>query len=81
MLMLMAFAAISAVALAIPAKRGVQKTLTLTDEKTVTATLAGDEAFHYYVTTDGTPLVETADGRWQAVSKELVKQTSKELAS
>ena len=79
LLMLMAFAAISAVALAIPAKRGVQKTLTLTDGKTVTATLAGDEAFHYYVTTDGTPLVETADGRWQAVSKELVKQTSKEL--
>ncbi|MBR0202240.1 MAG: M6 family metalloprotease domain-containing protein [Bacteroidaceae bacterium] len=79
MLMLMAFAAISVVALAIPAKRGVQKTLTLTDGKTVTATLAGDEAFHYYVTTDGTPLVETADGRWQAVSKELVKQTSKEL--
>ena len=76
LLTMMAFAAISAVALAIPARRGVQKTLTLTDGKEVTATLVGDESFHYYVTADGTPLVETADGRWQPVSRELVKQKS-----
>ena len=71
--MLVALAAVSAVALAIPAKRGVKKTLTLTDGRNVTATLVGDESFHYYVTTDGTPLVEAGDGRWQAVSGEFVK--------
>ena len=76
--MLVALAAVSAVALAIPAKRGVKKTLTLTDGRNVTATLVGDESFHYYVTTDGTPLVETGDGRWQAVSGEYVKQKSRE---
>ncbi len=44
-------------ATAVPAKRGITRTLTLADGTTVEATLAGDEYAHYYVTADGRLLV------------------------
>ena len=40
-------------AMAVPAKRGVKKTLTLLDGTRVEATLTGDEHVHYYKTMDG----------------------------
>ncbi len=39
--------------MAIPAKRGLQKTLTLQNGSTITATLVGDEFGHFYRGTDG----------------------------
>ncbi len=71
---LVTFVAITAVAFAIPAKRGVKRTLTLTNGNTVSAALAGDESFHYYVTADGNRIIQDADGRWQVVSDDVIQQ-------
>ena len=47
---MMVFACVS---FAVPAKRGVVKTLRLADGTEVRARLAGDETMHYYVTEEG----------------------------
>lgn len=46
--------AFSAVMMAIPAKRGIKKTLTLANGNTVEATLVGDEHAHFWRAADGT---------------------------
>ena len=45
------------------AKPGIVK-LTLQDGTIVSATLSGDENFHYYALLDGTPLSKNADGKY-----------------
>jgi M6 family metalloprotease-like protein len=47
--------------MAVPAKP-VKRTLTLSDGTTVTATLRGDEHYHFYVTDDGRALTEVSEG-------------------
>lgn len=57
--LMMVFACVS---FAVPAKRGVVKTLRLADGTEVRARLAGDETMHYYVTEEGKRYVEGQDG-------------------
>ena len=44
-------------AMAIPAKRGMSRTLTLANGSTVEATLVGDEFGHYWLTDDGSAYI------------------------
>ena len=46
-------AAMTAVVMAVPARRGVTKTLRLADGTTVSAQLCGDEFCHYWQGSDG----------------------------
>jgi len=48
-------------AYAVPAKP-IKRTLKLADGSTVTVVTRGDESFHFYMTTDGVPVVEEAAG-------------------
>ncbi len=48
-----------AAAMAIPAQRGLWKTLVLADGSTVRAELRGDEFMHYWAAEDGTPYVRS----------------------
>lgn len=50
---------------AVPAKRGVVKTLKLVDGTEVTARLVGDETMHYFVTDDGKKYVAGEDGLYR----------------
>lgn len=52
--------AVALFACAIPAKRGMWKTIQLADGTTVKATLTGDEFLHYYVTESGVRYVPSA---------------------
>ena len=61
------------VALAVPARRGVTKTLKLTDGTMVTAQLVGDEHGHYWLTGDGRAYQRlTGLERYQQVDAEQV---------
>lgn len=53
--------ALAITAAAGPAKRGLRE-IVQSDGTTVKAELAGDEHFHYYISEDGLPLVDTGDG-------------------
>ncbi len=57
---------------AVPAMRGVVKTLTLKDGTKVEATLVGDENVHYYKTSDGRCL-QKVDGAYEYVSDESLR--------
>ena len=50
---------------AVPAKRGVVKTLKLVDGTEVTAQLVGDETMHYFVTDDGKKYIAGEDGLYR----------------
>ena len=56
------FALISALAMAIPAKRGVYNTITLTDGTSVKVSLVGDEFEHYWVDSLGNKYVAVDNG-------------------
>ena len=53
--------AVAVTMMAVPAKRGLWKTLTLADGTQVRATLVGDEHGHYWLAADGTAYQEVAD--------------------
>lgn len=56
---------------AIPAKRGVWKTITLADGSAVRVELCGDEFLHYWRSADGTCYQASADGKvYQQISLE-----------
>lgn len=54
---------------AVRAKQGICQ-LQLVDGTIVSATLHGDENFHYYTLLDGTPLRESTNGKYQMTSQE-----------
>ncbi len=56
---------------AVPAQRGIWKTVTLADGSKVQAELRGDEHMHYYQTADGTCLLPEANGA-VAVSRKQI---------
>lgn len=66
-------AAITMGAMAVPAKRGIWKTVTLPDGTEVRAQLVGDEHMHFYVTEDGQRLQSSADGTYDYISVEQLK--------
>lgn len=47
--------------------------LSLTDGSVVSAILHGDENFHYYKMTDGTPLQEVSNGKYQAIPLKVLE--------
>ena len=55
---------VTAAVMAVPAKKGIWKTITLANGTEVRAQLKGDEFGHYWLTTDGKRLV-AADGQYQ----------------
>ena len=59
--------------MAVPAKRGIRKTLTLNDGSRVEATLTGDEHVNYYKTDDGRALQQVGE-RFQYVNIDSLKQ-------
>lgn len=60
-------------AMAIPARPGVQRKLTLADGRTVTGQLRGDENYHFYLMADGTPLVRNSNGMWEPTTPDVVR--------
>ena len=72
-LALFSVCAITLNVLAVPARPGIRKSLTLTDGTIVSAELRGDETFNYYVLADGTPLIRTANGNWEPAPKAQLK--------
>lgn len=67
---------LSLTAAAVPAKR-VQRTLALSDGTHVTATLGGDETFHYWQTEDGRAFVTDGEGNLTEVSLQQAQETLK----
>lgn len=59
-------------ALAIPAKRGVYRTITLPDGSMVKAELRGDEYLHYYKTADGRAF-EQVDNQFRLIERETLE--------
>ena len=56
---------------AVPARPGVTKTVLDVNGKEITIMLHGDETFHFYTATDGTPMKKRADGRWEADTRDV----------
>ena len=63
-MMIIACMCLALSAWAVPAKRGVTKTVTKADGTTMTVSLCGDESFHYYVDENGTAVREDEQGLW-----------------
>jgi len=62
---------------AVPAKRGLWKTLTLADGSTVRAELCGDEHGRYYRSADGTCYSASSEGTYQRVDEAAVAVKAK----
>ena len=61
----------TAMSMAVPARRGVVRTITLADGTSARVELRGDENFHFYVNTaTGQPMSEQADGTWTVDTRE-----------
>lgn len=60
-------------AMAVPAKPGVKKMLTLKDGSRVEATLRGDEHVHFYEAADGRAF-QMSEGQWQQVDRQELAQ-------
>ena len=60
-------------AMAVPAKPGVKKMLTLKDGSRVEATLRGDEHVHFYEAADGRAF-QMMEGQWQQVDRQELAQ-------
>lgn len=66
---------------AVPAKRGVVKTLKLVDGTEVTARLVGDETMHYFVTDDGKKYVAGEDGLYREADMTLLNSRAAQRRS
>lgn len=60
------------VGFAVPAKRGLWKTLKLSDGREVRAMLAGDEMMRFYQTENGECLIADADGAFKMVDRAVL---------
>ena len=69
---------VTATAMAIPAKRGVWKSLKTADGTEVRACLVGDETGHYWKGEDGKAYLLTDDGLCEVINEAAVKARSKE---
>ena len=61
-------------AMAVPAKKGATRTVTLADGSKTVLTLHGDEHYSYYKTTDGTPC-QVENGRIRTITPREVSDT------
>lgn len=64
-------------AYAVPAKRGIWKTLKLADGREVRASLQGDDIVHFYQTEQGDCYVADANGVYQKTSREALQAQAK----
>ena len=64
------FLSLAITASAVPAKRG-HFTVQNPDGTTLTLSLRGDETFHYYVNSEGTPMRQNAQGVWETDSRDV----------
>ena len=76
---MLALTGLSFSAMAVPAKR-VNQIVRQSDGTELTIQLRGDETFHYYVTLDGTPVRQDANGDWIPDTRDLQKLHSNALA-
>lgn len=68
---------ISIIMLAVPAKRGLWRTLQLTDGSTVRAMLAGDEHAHFWQDADGNTYRSAGDATYQKIDRAQVVAAAK----
>lgn len=72
LILLLIASIITATSMAVPARRGVVRTITLADGTSVRVELRGDENFHFYVNTaTGQPMSEQADGTWTVDTRDV----------
>ena len=71
----------SASAMAVPAKPGQKRQLTLADGTTVNAMLVGDEYAHYWVDADGNAYMAMIDNVFERIDLETVKQRAESRRS
>lgn len=72
---------VATVAFAVPAKRGVKQTITLTDGTQVTVELRGDEHAHWWQSDDGQCYVCDSTGVWKTVTQEEIAAGAKTRAA
>ena len=63
--------------MAVPAKKGLTKTITLADGTEIQATLVGDEHGHFWKAADGKTYLQTEDNYYQAVDAQQVVEKAK----
>ena len=68
---------ISIMMLAVPARRGVWRTLQLTDGSTVRAMLAGDEHAHFWQDADGNAYRQAGDNVYARIDRATVADAAK----
>ena len=73
-MMLVSVLMLAMATLAVPAKPGLKRQLTLVDGTTVSATLVGDEHSHYWLGADGKAYQSAGDNVYQSVDLQAVKQ-------
>lgn len=66
---------------AVPAKRGLKKTIILADGREVRASLVGDETIHYFVGDDGKKYMADANGRFVVADMTALRARAKERKS
>lgn len=76
-LLLFCFLLLSIASFAVPAKKGVKQTITLSDGTRVSVELKGDEHAHWWQSADGQCYVADSIGTWKTVSKEDVTAGAK----
>lgn len=76
-LLLFCFLLLSIASFAVPAKKGVKQTITLSDGTRVSVELKGDEHAHWWQSADGQRYVADSTGTWKTVSKEDVMAGAK----
>lgn len=80
-LLLFCFVLTAIVSFAIPAKKGVKQTITLTDGTQVTVELRGDEHAHWWQSDDGQRYVCDSAGVWNIVTQEEIAAGAKKRAA
>ena len=77
-LITLALAATAMIGLAMPARKGVKRTIRLADGTEVRAELRGDEFMHYYQAADGTCYSAGADGTFAIADREQLRAAAKQ---
>lgn len=68
--LIIAILSLALTAAAVPARR-VSKNVRMSDGTTVTVQLRGDETFHYWVTSEGTSVLQQENGDWKVDKRDV----------
>lgn len=73
---------VTAASFAVPAKKGIRQTITLTDGTQVTVELRGDEHAHWWQSDDGQRFLCDSTGAWKTVTEaEMAARAKKRSAA